>query len=1462
MPSFFDERELDREAARLAQYRTAYETATPEFAQGLGDYSRIHPTISPGVAYSLLQNGIGPGSNTANTVAHEETREKAHRGFGWHSIGDVVNGATGAVWHAVKAVTRPTFAAVSAPYEAFQGSLREMGDEMHEGGNPLSLLRFALPGAALSEGVEQTTAAAYAGAALRGRANAGTGFFASQDVAREQRERARASFMLDNHAMTPGRLLAYAMPDAVAAPGSNAYNVMSGLVDAAAMIFGDPSAKVLKVASEARKADKLLVGGPMRDVAVPFDEAGRVTGVTRNTVIPERAVTWLESKPGAAVMEFAAKTRDARLLDDATGNKLPVEALRDLTAATDSTQVREILIREITGQRLREKIGVSALGRSAAGMGALPFVPEFQRSMRNVRLLGEMPGKHADLGNARAALQAMDNTLLNARMPAELRDSMYAEMIQQTTVNGRYQVMVKALGHIEEKLVSEFVGQRAAARSGLYSIVDEAATVPRPTLTGRARDVSNLPGKAQARAMTTAFQNTIDSLRKFNTDDIGRDLNQREVIVNGEKVLTPSPHASAEYINTLMPLPDARDIRRATSRAGNIVNNQGWDAVVKAGDWLTGTVFKPLVLIRGAWTVRAIGEEQVRMGVAGLDSAFAHPLSYLAWMTGRKGLGGLDEADFKTANEMAAHMTKFGDAMSRGLGVLGRDKRIIFHRGYANYGKHEEGYRQAWASEVMKLRESPEATWIAGGLPEGARIPAGMDPASDDAIKWYFFDGPGRKIRLEMADSDAGAHLLTRTGSDAHIDSMRQRIQTKTRGHAGLMKGIATGAYDTTDATGKAVSIPIREGLDTNPRFVKALESITDTHGPTVATGKIAINAVEGNRSRYDQATEWGFNAFMSVPTNRLSRSPAFRQFYWKRVEEMAGSLDAASTEKAALAAERANLPKVAAAIRKEGGRGDLTLDNADLIAKQFGLDSTRELLYDLHERSQFFDATRLVFPFGEAWKEILTTWSKLGRENPTAAYRAGQLISEARKEGSSVIYDITGTPHPEGQGFFYSDPATGREMFAYPASNHFMRMFTGENIPLQSPVQGLNLIAGSVLPGFGPVVTYAASAVLPDTPDYNGIKKVLMPFGDPDTSGGFVESFSAAWMKKLQTGGWIPLPGLRPNPYQQRQFNGTVRDVMVYLASTGRYDLRTPEGNAALLADAKDKARHVYLARGLAQFVAPSAPEPRAMMKDKGGHLVAQFLVAEDYRKIMDEEHAKGGDSSTAMARFLDKWGDGAFLLAVSKTEGAAPPTDRALRFAQTHPNVVSQYENVYGYFVPGGEFSQDAMRYQAEAGQRMPISPEDALKMAQGRLGSMLYNRAKEKVGDNPTDADERWLREVQDAIKAEYPGYAKTPQGLTDPDAAVTEVIAASKSPALADTDAGKGLALYLKARDKAMAAARDTGLAGFQTANDAAHLRAWLRQVAAAIGQEHPDFTADGGLFQRVFAREMKDDEVEG
>ena len=130
------------------------------------------------------------------------------------------------------------------------------------------------------------------------------------------------------------------------------------------------------------------------------------------------------------------------------------------------------------------------------------------------------------------------------------------------------------------------------------------------------------------------------------------------------------------------------------------------------------------------------------------------------------------------------------------------------------------------------------------------------------------------------------------------------------------------------------------------------------------------------------------FDFLMSVPTNKLSRTVAFKANYWNKVAEIAGHTNKATLNKLIKQAEKAGINTGTATERKaykkitsykEGQVGGINdIEIVDKAAASFALGETKALLYDVTTRSRLGNSTRALFPFGEAFVEIFTTWAKL----------------------------------------------------------------------------------------------------------------------------------------------------------------------------------------------------------------------------------------------------------------------------------------------------------------------------------------------------------------------------------------------------------------------------------------------------------------------------------------------------
>ncbi len=1403
---------LDRDrATRLAA--RAQVAANPNVTSLLSQIHDAYGDIDPSVAVKLAQAGIGPDDPIVEQLGKASAKKQSSSGFGWHSLGDAVSAAarlgdavTGPVGdvfgHVVKAGARGVGLAAQSLWEEGEGVARNVAS-WDPGGIPIggaivgglttAALVAAAPidvplaigagvvaggvalGAAGGTKVEgnarwepQSSGAIALGRLLHGeKVELGHGYLPNVDandtdqttsIGEEQRQRASNIYLTapDGRklSLTPGRLLTRA----VAEPGTQPFNTLSGLVDASlALSKYDPAAALGRTAGNFNRNRKLFV------------EAGGLLS-HRPTILPEVARDWWTAQ--GDLRKVLAETSDFYDIWKATGGKLGARLTHQVANATTEAEVTDLILPRL-GAEIRGKFGYQA-----------------RRPFDTVRLLAEMPGTHIDPEDADHAVTTIERWMKNAKATPEQIAEATGRMAAQQTAIGRYGVLEEVMGTTKQILVNHGIDPREADR---MVKLEEAAN---------------------------------ESTRAFNIDEIGNDVQVPGMFLDGEVHGTVSPHMPSEFINRTVTLPDVRDIRRATSGYARLFNN----GLVKNGtataDFFQGQIWKKSALLRGAYTVRVIGEEQLRMAASGLDSLVNHPLSLIAMRIGRKGsedaVGG--EFKYRNAAEFAEGMDEHNQALNRGFAGWAEPRKTLPI--WRRVKKGDADFIDAAASEIMQLASDPIGREVARNFDNLDAVKAAGWGAG--ATKLEDATTGLERIRIRMAEQAGG--LRDRAVWDRYIDSIADRIRVKTGEHSDLIDTVATGKHAGRNVFDDQRFRPTEELKN----FLGA--NVDDLYGDD-AVMKLQMSLGErGTGAKLDKAVSYLFSNLMGERTNNLSRSPTFKQFYWQRAEELVPFMDEAAQDAVIAQARKVGLgdaaDRMSAAAKRGSGRAladatPLNLEQADLVAKGHALDETKALLYDMSEKTQFFDAARLIFPFGEAWKEVLGRWARIGVERPQAYRRGQQIINGARQTG------------------FFHVNENGEEVFNYPASDWVSDKLFGVKVPLTGRVGGLSLMT-DVLPGVGPVTQISAGAFLPDAPEFDWMHNVLFPFGQPDTSHGVLEAFLPPWVNKFRqaAGGGA----------DEAQFNGAVMDVSRYLVSTGKYDTSTTDGINRLLKDATKKAKYIYALRGAAQFFAPTAPTPEWLVKDKNGDaLVAQKLIAE-YHDLLAE------DPQHATQAMLEKFGENVFLALQGKTAevvAGAPITKEGANWERSHEGVVKSFPNVFGFFAPdeGGDLDSAAFDRQVSHHRRVPLTPDQAVRLANGRVANMIYQHAKDQVGPKTNAAQRTWLRQLRQALVTKYPGFGErvgVPESASV-DTQVRELTDAVKDDRLDGNPAVKPIALYLQAREKA-AAAGDTPTS-FRQSQQMASTRTWLRAVASKIQDEYPEFTS---VWERVFDRELADD----
>lgn len=1474
--------EENRMWQRLEQQRSMRESAarqvTPQGYQNLTGMQRAYPHLATGTKVSLAQAGVAPDDPLMAAVVEADQRVKKKKGFGWHSIGDTVSAGGnligkplaavansvlrpvgGAVADAARPVIRTGIMALSAPFEEAGGLLRnvassgpgrsgEIGAGVAGGaaagagiggilgsvvpvlGNVIGAGTGALVGGAIGgiagmlapevEGEAQWASQSQLGMAAtqllqNKKVEAGSGWFANAEtgLGQAQEERAiKAAAIKGKGGVVQGWTIGRSVADVIAEPGTSPYNILSGLIDASAAIKLDPASAALK----GRNLSPTKYGSTLR----ALKKDGLIDGA-RKTILPEKVTELLDhSEFGADLKKaIATETSPFRISKMFKGQLDHNPDALNALARTSTPEEAAAALRPVLG----------------ADAAKAPLT-----ELRRGRITRLIPGVTEDKA-------LVSRQMVAFKKSPRLEYDKPADLIRQVD---SYMAIAKVPEADRLAAVDEVIASLSGPNTGRLPALEAVAKAVGASVKAHGAD------DATARKLSQLFAGSVNDARNYTAGTIADGELLPGMIVGGEGVGLKSPFMINEFLNHGVTLPDQRELSNAV-RLVKAFNHPLAGNTVEGLSWTMG-LWKSTAVLRPATTLRILGDSQARMMAAGYKG-LNHPFQFISRAVADKkgnvipavtGEPAVDAEIFQGGINRISGSAAFRDKptsyRNRERIALDRDGPELFKQGWAN-DELSRLHTDPIARQLARLRRTGNSAAQTDEAPEVAAAfddfddpvktavidMTGRGPgyASIDELKQSFWDGPLSKQRKDLqAMEDDTAILASRAESDAYVDQINVWIDDFTRNDDRLLDYVQRGPN-------KVKADKVTAAMD---------ELIEGGNRPDLVVGSRTIGGDATEKTLLDKGLDAMFDVMHTRPDNFFSRSPVLHQDMYRNIERMLPALDEADKAGVIRRAEQAKMDPDTIARLKERAKvpfdGErMSLEDVDFIAQHQAVDNMKDLLYDISKRGKWADATRLIFPFAEPWKEALTIWPKLLAENPAAVRRLDQTIQGAR-----------------GSGFFQKDPNTGEEMFVYPGSAFISKMIVGAPIPIRGSASGLNLFSSSpVMPGAGPLVQIAAGKLLPDKPEYDWVRDAVSPFGRTDTSGGFVESFMPAWAQKLRK--------FTTSGEGDRMFNNTVYDMARYLVSTGEYSIDTPEGQEATTDAAVSMAKRMYLLRAGASFVSPSAPSPEMIAQDTEGRVITQFALMEEYRALQQDPGTKtkvngheiegvGYDSATA--EFLGRYGDGALLMMQPKTKGGGAPLDDTMDWIRDNPDLARRYEDVYQYFAPhSGEFSQTAYERQLATGERHALTPSEAMEAANSRVASMLMRTAKSKVGAKTSDGERKWLADVQAALIEEYAGY--NPQSF-DPGktpAAIRQLEDAMAEPKMAESKNGQAISLYLQARAKAQEAAEAQGVKGFQKAKSARPIRDWLRAVGAAITEETPEFSA---VWDQLLSRELTSD----
>ncbi len=1019
--------------------------------------------------------------------------------------------------------------------------------------------------------------------------------------------------------------------------------------------------------------------------------------------------------------------------------------------------------------------------------------------------------------------------------------------------------------------------------------------------------------KAELKRITRVFESAKEEMSTYwaNRHAAGAQLDY--VFADGRVVSLSGPHLESELLNSMFYFPDARELLRTISAANKV---KGLGLTREGADFLVGNVWKKFILVRPAYIIRNIMEEQIRVFGGGHVSFFNNPLTAMAMWVGRDGssknwrrlLAKFDpyrntvtDNSFKLGSaadefgaEVAAHgtideyLTFIQDNVNA---AMERDSVII--KNILNYGNVQQGHSRFWegvANEIRMLRNTVAAR---AAIINEANPQKAVDYLlrGEGKEEWLKFANSQKKTTRDFLLSDEGLMMYLYTGTDGgRLTSLMSRIE-EVAGNGGpasigIKRLIANGEFKTSVGSLKAPTAvesaansiknarEVAKGrkslADVNKEFADELARYFDGQGDWKGVNfKLPISREVAEfgavRSKID-----GFFDIAVKFEKQTTMGPEWRQKYWDTIYDIAKGLDSDAVESLARVADKSLSPlvswtgkpigrehKVWSAFKSATGKGNITKDEAHAYASRVASQHVANLFYDASRKRLLYHQLRLIVPFGQAWDDTIQAWSKISLNNPDQVYKVAKSLEWLTSPESASLYQLTDARdiYDPNQGFFFTDQRSGERKLFIPflgtGLSFLANLFSGQGLSTAGPValsatpQSFNFAfaSGSIIPGIGPGVTFPVALLdqLGLNPIPNGFlretaEKIMFPFGKPNVQEGVIETF-------LLSGNWRRVLS---GPFVEASYASAFSPIMSYLLSSGDYDLDDTESQAKLIKDTTYFARWFTFFRGIFGFVSAAPPQLETLAKDQTGNTILATALYNDFKKL---EVESGGDYNKAYGDFIDLYGPQALFSMISTTSGG-PTNHLTYEMLKKDPTVLDKYSDVYGYFYPGGGFSQELYNLQRRQNRREKLNAQEIVS----RVTTIRYYAAKDRLLTRAMSEgwDGERLDAANEALKEAYVMRGLKLEGDFYKNARVMQQLKeAVNDERFVDSDAVEGLKRYLFFREEALKKAGKDPNGTLRSKGTIAQ-RTWLANKASEIIRDNPEFYK---MFYSFFRKEL-------
>lgn len=366
-------------------------------------------------------------------------------------------------------------------------------------------------------------------------------------------------------------------------------------------------------------------------------------------------------------------------------------------------------------------------------------------------------------------------------------------------------------------------------------------------------------------------------------------------------------------------------------------------------------------------------------------------------------------------------------------------------------------------------------------------------------------------------------------------------------------------------------------------------------------------------------------------------------------------------------------------------------------------LQQTKDVLYDLANRSKFEELIGEISPFFGAWQEVTTRWFGIAAENPVFVFRMLKLwttVTAQDENGQSILM----VQLPDVFDSEIDVPFFGET-----------KLFGAVSIASKMPID-LNLRSASLVGGFagtGPIVTFTVGEAVMAVPDLYETLDFLFPYGLVE-GGNALERLAASYIPSWPKS-FAAVAGLETDKRTATAIR-VMQDILAENFINGEQLPGTEEAGKELMAEVERRTKYIYMMRMLRSVAVPVSYQQQSpywpilqefwRVEKEFGNEVADYWLLENHPELW-----------TATARR-------------TLADGVISGSIEGERFYEEHKAIATEYPEL-GPFITGETGAMDIQfaynravaQIERQEGRRSTLEPDDFLHEAGSNLGWREY-------------------------------------------------------------------------------------------------------------------------------------------